>query len=139
MAITVGGPKRGSVSEINVVPLIDILLVLLIIFMVITPHTQAGMDAAIPRQSDGPVGPDPGVVVVQVLADGTLRINQEVVKSDKLRSRLEEVFKFRPDHTAFIRGDNPVEFGVVAAVIDEMREVGIASIGLMTPELDKGR
>jgi biopolymer transport protein TolR len=139
VAITVGGPKRGAVSEINVVPLIDILLVLLIIFMVITPHTQTGLDAALPQHPDVRVAPSPDTVVVQVLADGTVRINQETVRPDSLQSRLEDVFKFRADRTAFIRGDSPVEFGVVATVIDKMREAGIASIGLMTPELDKGR
>jgi biopolymer transport protein ExbD len=77
-------------------------------------------------------------VVVQVLADGTYRINQEIVNPENLQSRLEEVFKFRADHTAFVRWDSPVEFGVVASVIDKMRAAGIASIGLMTPELDKG-
>ena len=139
MAITVGGPKRGLVSEINVVPLIDILLVLLIIFMVITPHTQTGMYAALPQRTAGPEGPRPEVVVVQVLADGTLRINQEIVSTENLGTKLEEIFKFRVDHTAFVRGDSPVEFGVVASVIDKMRAAGTASIGLMTPELDKGR
>jgi biopolymer transport protein ExbD/biopolymer transport protein TolR len=139
MAITAGGPKRGAVSEINVVPLIDILLVLLIIFMVITPHKQTGLDAVLPQHADGPIIPQPEVVVVQVLADGTLRINQETVKPENLQSRLEEVFKFRADHTAFVRGDSPVEFSVVATVLDKMRAAGIAPIGLMTPELDKGR
>jgi biopolymer transport protein TolR len=139
MAITVGGSKRGSVSEINVVPLIDILLVLLIIFMVITPHMPTGLDAALPQRTEGPEVTRPEVVVVQVLADGTLRINQEIVSPENLQPRLEEVFKFRADHTAFVRGDSPVEFGVVATVIDKMRAAGIASIGLMTPELDKGR
>jgi biopolymer transport protein TolR len=139
MTITVGGTKRGTVAEMNVVPLIDILLVLLIIFMVITPHRQMGLDASVPKRSDGPVVPHPEVVVVQVLADGTLRINQESVQPENLQPRLEEVFKFRADRTAFIRGDDPVEFGVVASVIDKMRAAGIASVGLMTPELDKGR
>jgi biopolymer transport protein ExbD len=75
---------------------------------------------------------------VQVLADGTLRINQEPMAFDALGSRLEEVFKMRASRTAFIRGDKPVEFGVVANVIDVMHTSGIASVGLLTPDLDKG-
>jgi biopolymer transport protein TolR len=136
MGMLVGG-KRGTVSEMNVVPLIDILLVLLVIFMVI-PHTR-GLKAEIPQQSDAPPGmAPPAVVVVQVLADGTLRINQDPVAWDSLQSRLEEVFKLRADHTAFIRGDASVEFSVVARVIDVMNTAGIAPIGLLTQPMGNG-
>ena len=137
MGIMVGG-KRGIVSEMNVVPLIDILLVLLVIFMIIPVHSK-GLDAAIPQPStQPPEQTPPAVVVIQVLADGTLRINQEPVAWDALGSRLEEVFKQRASRIAFIRGDGPVEFGVVAKVIDVMHTSGIASVGLLTPDLDRG-
>ena len=138
MGMFVGG-KRGVVSEMNVVPLIDILLVLLVIFMIIPVHNM-GLDALIPQQSTQPPGtlPPDSVVVVQVLADGTLRINQEPVGWDRLGARIEEVFKQRATRVAFIRGDGPVEFGVVAQVIDVMHASGIASVGLLTPGLEKG-
>jgi biopolymer transport protein TolR len=137
MGMMVGG-KRGTVSEMNVVPLIDILLVLLVIFMII-PVYHKGLDALIPQESAQPEKiHNEDVVVVQVLADGTLRINQEPVAFDALGPRLEEVFKLRASRTAFIRGDKPVEFGVVANVIDVMHISGIASVGLLTPDLDKG-
>jgi biopolymer transport protein ExbD len=130
------GSKRGIVSDMNVVPLIDILLVLLVIFMIIPVHSK-GLDASIPEQSTQPIEGDL-VVVVQVHADGTLRINQEPVAWDSLSIRLEEVFKQRASRIAFIRGDGPVEFGVVAKVIDVMHTSGIASVGLLTPDLDRG-
>ncbi len=139
MGMMVGG-KRGIVSEMNVVPLIDILLVLLVIFMIIPVYSK-GLDAVIPQQSTEPPKQTPidsGVVVIQVFADGTLRINQEPVAWDALGSRLEEVFKQRASRIAFIRGDGPVEFGVVAKVIDVMHTSGIASVGLLTPDLDRG-
>jgi biopolymer transport protein TolR len=138
MGMMVGG-KRGIVSEMNVVPLIDILLVLLVIFMIIPVYSQ-GLDAVIPQQSTLPPEQTANeyVVVIQVFADGTLRINQEPVAWDALGSRLEEVFKLRASRSAFIRGDGPVEFGVVARVIDVMHTSGIASVGLLTPDLDKG-
>jgi len=138
MGMLVGG-KRGVVSDMNVVPLIDILLVLLVIFMIIPAHHK-GLDALIPQSSTRPEqGPPPDeVVVVQVLEDGTLRINQEPVTWDRLGGRLEEIFKLRATRVAFIRGDSPVEFGVVARVIDVMHTVGIASVGLLTPDLEKG-
>jgi biopolymer transport protein ExbD/biopolymer transport protein TolR len=133
------GGKRGIVSDMNVVPLIDILLVLLVIFMIIPVHSR-GEEALVPQPSKpGVDSPEPdGAVVVQVLADGTLRINQESLTWERLGSRMEDVFKLRAARVAFIRGDAPVEFGVVARVIDVMHASGIASVGLLTPGLEKG-
>ena len=133
------GRKRGVVSDLNVIPLIDILLVLLVIFMIIPAHYK-GLELLIPHPFPDPEKvPQPEqVVVVQVLEDGTLRINQEPVSWGRLGSRLEEVFKLRSSRVAFIRGDGPVEFGVVARIIDVMHTVGIASVGLLTPDLEKG-
>jgi biopolymer transport protein ExbD/biopolymer transport protein TolR len=137
MGMSLGG-KRGIVSEMNVVPLIDILLVLLVIFMII-PVYSMGLEVQVPQPAPGPevVIPPDGLVVVQVMADGSLRINQEPVSFDKLSGRLEEVFKLRAARVAFIRGEAPVEFGVVASVIDVMHTSGIASVGLLTPDLEK--
>jgi len=137
MGMSVGG-KRGIVSDMNVVPLIDILLVLLVIFMMIRVDSL-GLDALIPQQSTQPREEKfrDEVVVIQVLVDGTLRINQEPVSFDKLGSRIEEIFKQRASRVAFIRGDQPVEFRVVAQVIDVMHTSGIASVGLLSPELEK--
>ena len=138
MGMLVGG-KRGIVSDMNVVPLIDILLVLLVIFMIIQVRSR-GEEALVPQPSKAPVDslPPDGLVVIQVLADGTLRINQELVTWERLGSRIEDVFKLRAARVAFIRGDAPVEFGVVARVIDVMHASGIASVGLLTPGLEKG-
>ena len=137
MGIAVGG-KRGVVSDPNIVPLIDILLVLLVIFMLI-PHSQ-GLPAGIPQacevQGSENCGQDkPRIVVVQVFADGSLQVNQEPVKWENLETRLREVFKARADRTAFVWGDASVEFAVVARVIDVMRAAGIAPIGLLTQQL----
>src|SRR5712691_1254253 len=137
MAKVLGG-KRGIVADPNVVPLIDILLVLLVIFMII-PARYVGLDAQIPQQST-PTGKEPlpdEAVVVQVLADRTLRINQQPVTWESLGSRLDEIFKVRIDRTAFIWGDSSVEFSVVAEVIDVIHTSGVAPVGLLTPELEK--
>jgi biopolymer transport protein ExbD len=137
MAMSVGGERRGSVAEMNVVPLIDILLVLLVIFMII-PHTQVGLKVIAPQESSSTPVPAPEVVVVQVLADGALRINQQPVKWEGLQDRLEEVFKMRADRTVFIQGEDLIEFGVVAQAISIMHAAGITRVGLMTPGLQKG-
>jgi len=137
MGIAVGGSHRGIFVEMNVVPLIDILLVLLVIFMII-PHKQSGLAVELPQPAL-PVQADtqPEAIVVQVLADGSLRINQEAVEWDGLLSRLEQIFGSRANRTAFVRGDSALEFQVVAKVIDVMRAVGVSSVGLMTPGLEK--
>ena len=138
MGNAVGGSQRGTIVELNVVPLIDILLVLLVIFMII-PHKQTGLKAEIPpRAVAPPAAPEPEVVVVQVLADGSLRINQQTVEWQALHDRLLEVFKVRANRTAFIRGDAAVEFQLIARVIDVMNAAGISSVGLLTPQLESG-
>jgi biopolymer transport protein TolR len=137
MGISVGGSNRGIFVEMNVVPLIDVLLVLLVIFMII-PHKQSGLTADLPQPA-GPVleDPQPAAVVIQVFADGTLRINQDAVAWDRLQGKLEQIFGSRANRTAFVRGDGTLEFQVVANVIDTMRAAGVTSVGLMTPGLEK--
>jgi len=138
IGVSLGGGKSGSIAEMNVVPLIDILLVLLIIFMVIAPQKQFGLSVDLPQKSaEGP--PEPLVVVVQVLGDGTLRINQEPVQWPDLQGRLEEIFKMRASRVAFVQGDSVLEFGAVARAIDVMRASGIVTVGLMTPDLEIAR
>ena len=138
MGMLVGG-KRGVAAEPNVVPLIDILLVLLVIFMII-PHHQTGLDAKLPQPAAGPElkTPDDGVIVVQVLSDGSLKINEESVSWDRLAPRLEQVYKERVQKIAFIRGEAPVEFAAVAHVVDVMRQLDL-SVGLLTPKLEQSR
>ena len=137
MGIAVGG-KRGIVSDPNVVPLIDILLVLLVIFM-ITTHSW-GLQAQIPQECQDCSGPvvKPDVVVIQVLADSSLRVNQEPVEWGNLEYRLTEVFKVRGDRTAFLWGDPSVEFAVVARVLNIMHTAGVSPVGLLTQELGNG-
>jgi biopolymer transport protein ExbD len=136
MGISVGG-NRGIFVEMNVVPLIDVLLVLLVIFMII-PHKQSGMMADLPQPaSPHQADPQPAAIVIQVRADGSLRINQESVARDGLRARLEQILGSRANRAAFVRGDGALEFQVVAKVIDTMRAAGVTSVGLMTPGLEK--
>ena len=137
MGIQVGG-KRSVTADPNVVPLIDILLVLLVIFMII-PHYQTGLDAYLPQPSESVVDPHPEIaIVVQVLSDGSLKINEEPVTWERLAPRLEEVYKERARRIAFIRGEAPVEFASVARVVDVMRQLDL-SVGLLTPKLEQSR
>ena len=138
MGMHVGGSKGGIFVEMNVVPLIEILLVLLVIFMII-PHHQKGLDAMIPQPATRITAPPrETVVVIEVLSSGELRINQQPVAWDELENRLEAIFKQRATKAAFIRGDAPVEFAQVARVVDVMHGSGI-SVGLLTPGLEQSR
>jgi len=147
MGLSVGENKGGAMAEMNIVPLIDILLVLLIIFMVITPLTPKGMDALVPQ-------PNPNqkqeqdlsdkTVVVQVIADpksdkSKLKINSEDATWENLGTRMEQIFKERAEKVAFVKGDNDVLFMDVARAIDIMRGAGIDKVGLITAKLEAGQ
>jgi biopolymer transport protein TolR len=139
MGISLGGAKLGPVSEMNVVPLIDILLVLLVIFMAVRPQIEYGLPADLPQPTISEAPPPAGVVVVEVSGDGTLRINQDPVEWQDLQARLREIFRMRVSRVAFVRGDRAIEFGAMARAIDVMRGSGITTVGLMTPELENVR
>jgi biopolymer transport protein TolR len=139
MGVGVVVGRRGIVSEMNVVPLIDILLVMLVIFMIL-PHRNKGLDAALPQQSNGN-GPDvpAETIIVQVAPDGSVRINQSAVQLDQLGARLQQIFAPRSDRVAFLQADRSLEFQAVAQVLDLMHTAGATPIGLMSSELEKNR
>jgi biopolymer transport protein ExbD len=133
MGIAVGGGKRGPVSEPNIVPLIDVLLMLIIIFMVITPSVPTGLPVLIPTPQSKPEPVDPRIVVVQVLQRGRLMINEEQCDWDALSTRLSDIFKDRADKVAFLKGNEDIAFAHAARAINMMRGAGIDHVGLITP------
>jgi len=139
MGMGVVAGRRGIVSDVNVVPLIDILLVLLVIFMII-PHRQQGLDAVIPQQQTDRAGYDPPeTIIVQIASNGAVRINRSGVPLDQLSARLQQIFAQRSARVVFLQADRSLEFQAVAQVLDLMHSAGASPIGLLSSELEKNR
>jgi biopolymer transport protein TolR len=131
--------KDGPVAEPNIVPLIDVLLVLIIIFMVITPRIPTGLPALVPQLQSKQDAPEPRAIVVQVMPGGKILINQEPSDWDALGPRLADIFKTRADKVAFVKGADDIPFAEMARALDIMRGVGIDRVGLITPKLTSAK
>jgi biopolymer transport protein TolR len=145
MAFSTGG-GGGYSSDINMTPMIDILLVLLIIFMVIVPVTPKGLDALVPQPPKDPTKtppPSDRTIVVQVGyrpgAAPTYKINEEEIPKSELQARLTQIYANRAERVMFVKGDDDVNFSYIAEVIDIGRAASVDHIGLMTPKIMAGQ
>ncbi len=138
MAMAVGG-KKDVLADINITPLIDVLLVLIIIFMVMTTLTPKGLDTLVPQPNPNATPPSEDLmnrtIVVSIDAAKNIKINQDAVDKRVLQSRLEDIFKTRNERVMFVKGDATLQFGDVAEIIDISRGAGIDKIGLILKEL----
>jgi biopolymer transport protein TolR len=140
MSMAVGG-SGGPKSDINMTPMIDVLLVLIIIFMVITPLTPKGLEALVPQPPPPGQHEDPSnirTVVISINEDHSLMINQDPTDEASLQNRLVDIFKTRAERVVFVKGDPNLEFSWVAKVIDIAHGAQIDKVGLM-PYKDLGQ
>ena len=141
MSMAVGG-QGGPKSDINMTPMIDVLLVLIIIFMVITPLTPKGLEALVPQP------PPPGqqanasdqrTVVIEIDAKHNFSVNTAPVEEKDLGQRLIDIFSTRAERVVFVKGDDNLEFRYVAEAIDIAHGAGIDKVGLMTAKVEAGQ
>ena len=140
-----GGNTGGAVSDINVTPLIDVLLVLLIIFMVIVPVTPHGLDTLVPQPPKNKTQDQPNdrTIVVQVISNGAgapaYKINETSFNRADILPKLTEIFSARQEKVMFVKGDKDLDFSKVAEVIDFGHQAGVDNIGLITPRVEAGQ
>jgi biopolymer transport protein ExbD/biopolymer transport protein TolR len=140
-----GGNTGGTMSEINVTPMIDVLLVLLIIFMVIVPVTPKGLNTLIPQPPKDKTQDQPNdrTIVVQILANGkgepSYKINEDDFAKSAIEPKLAEIFATRQEKVMFVKGDASLDFSKVAEVIDMGHEADVDNIGLITPRIEAGQ
>jgi biopolymer transport protein TolR len=140
MSMHIGGDNKGPMVDMNVTPLIDVLLVLIITFMVVTNLTPKGLDAIAPqsRKNEEKNTAADTTVVVSVDAGNHVKINETPVDINALGSQLDDIFKTRNERIIFIKGDPTLPFADVARVIDIAKGVNIDKIGLITHSLEEG-
>ena len=131
-----GGNNDRLMSEINVTPLVDVMLVLLIIFMVTAPMMMQGVDVALPETTSEPLAAEKEHLVISIDPKGQIYINEFQISLDALSSKLAKILEGKPDKEAYLRADKNIPYGTVVRVMAEIKAAGIDKLGMVTVPLD---
>jgi len=132
MAMGVGGKSRTTMAEINVTPLVDVMLVLLIVFMITAPMLQHELDVNLPVAAGIPQVTTEAQVVLTVNKQGNIYLDQTTYTLDTLRPKLQTLYQTRRNKDIFLRADTDVPYGKVVQVMDEVKKAGILKLGMLT-------
>lgn len=135
--MTSGSGNNGLLSEINITPFVDVMLVLLIIFMVTAPMMVQGVSVLLPESSSGPISSEENHLVVSIDKDGNIYINDLNVTSDFLGEKLSKILENRAGKEVFLRADKRVSYGVVVHVMSEIKGAGVEKLGMLTEPIEK--
>ena len=140
MAFDQGSSSDNAIAQINVTPLVDVMLVLLVIFMVTAPILQQGVAVDVPKVAAGPLTGEEEQLVVNVAKGGKLYLNDTPLSASDLAAKLAAIAGARPDRQVYVRADQMVPYGEVMAVIGSIRDAGLARVGLVTePPAERSR
>jgi len=133
MAMDLGGAKGGVKSDINVTPLCDVMLVLLIIMMIVAPLLQQGVSVTLPQASNTVDKPEvQGQTVVAIARDKTMYVNAKPIQEGEMATKINEILENAKEKVVLIKADTEVEYGAVMSAMDQLRQAGIEDIGLIT-------
>jgi len=130
---------EDNISQINITPLVDVMLVLLVIFMVTAPIIQQGVNVDLPEVTAGPLTGKDEQLVVAVSRDGKVRLNDNLLKIEELGDKLAAIARVRPTSEVYLRADKNVPYGKVVEVMAAVRAAGIKKLGMVTEPLEEQR
>lgn len=135
--MTSGGNNDRLMSDINVTPFVDVMLVLLVIFMVTAPMMMQGVDVSLPQTTSGPLASEKEVLIISVDNSSRIYINDYQVTLDFLQEKLKKILSSRVDREVYLKADKEISYGFVVRVMSEIKEAGVEKLGMVTEPINQ--